>query len=68
MGRLAGVKARIFVVEDNPGDVTLLKMALEDAEVDCELTVMGDGGEALAYVSSWGPEIAGLRPILCYSI
>src|SRR5271155_223064 len=64
MGRLAGVKARIFVVEDNPGDVTLLKMALEDAEVECELTVMSDGGEALAYVQQLGTQDCPVAPDL----
>jgi CheY-like chemotaxis protein len=54
------VKAQIFVVEDNPGDVMLLKMALENAEVDCELTVMGDGGEALAYVQHLGTQAPDL--------
>jgi CheY-like chemotaxis protein len=47
-------KAQILVVEDNPGDVMLLQMALESAGVACELTVIGDGGEALARVRQMG--------------
>ena len=43
-------KARILLVEDNPGDVELIRMALKKAEIDCELTVVNDGAEALALV------------------
>ena len=57
-------KAEILVVEDNPGDVTLLRMALEYADVDCELTVMGDGGEALAYVQQLGAKGYRVAPDL----
>ncbi|HUA87556.1 MAG TPA: response regulator [Bryobacteraceae bacterium] len=41
---------RILVVEDNPNDVELLRMALHEADVDFEFTVIDDGGEALAFV------------------
>ena len=43
---------RILLVEDNPGDVGLLRLALERAQVDCELTVLGDGVEALELVAT----------------
>ena len=43
-------KTRILVIEDNPADVDLLRRALRDAGMDCELTVIDDGAEALAYV------------------
>lgn len=43
-------KAHILVVEDNPGDVDLLRMALETAEVDCTLTIIEDGGDAIAFL------------------
>jgi two-component system, chemotaxis family, response regulator Rcp1 len=42
---------RILVVEDNPNDVELLRMALEEAQVECELTVIDDGGDALAFIA-----------------
>jgi two-component system response regulator len=45
-----GRKARILVVEDNPGDVELLKLSLEQAGVDFQLTVLEDGSSALAHV------------------
>jgi two-component system response regulator len=41
-------KAHIVVIEDNPGDVDLLRMALDAAGVDCKLTVIEDGGDAIA--------------------
>jgi len=47
-------KARILLVEDNPGDVELVRLALEKAELDCELTVLDDGAEALELVRQKG--------------
>ena len=44
----------IFLVEDNPADVYLLRMALRNAEIDFELMVMEDGAEALAFVRQEG--------------
>jgi signal transduction histidine kinase/ActR/RegA family two-component response regulator len=43
-------KVRVLLVDDNPADVSLFRMALEDAEFNCELTVIDDGAEALAFV------------------
>ena len=41
---------RILVIEDNPADVGLLRMALEGAGLKFELIVLDDGAEALAFV------------------
>jgi two-component system, chemotaxis family, response regulator Rcp1 len=47
-------KNHILVIEDNPADVDLLQRALGSAELDCELTVIDDGAEALALArQSW---------------
>jgi chemotaxis family two-component system response regulator Rcp1 len=57
-------KARIIVVEDNPADVKLLRLALENVNLDYELTVISDGGEAIAFFekgkySGWAaPDLA----------
>lgn len=41
---------RILLVEDNAADVYLFRKALQGAELQCELTVIADGGKALAHV------------------
>jgi len=38
----------LLVIEDNPADVDLLRRALATAELDCQLTVVDDGADALA--------------------
>ncbi len=50
-----GHKAHILVIEDNPSDVELLRMALRHAGLDCELTIIDDGADALALVSRQVP-------------
>ncbi|MES1257206.1 MAG: response regulator [Acidobacteriota bacterium] len=57
-------KARILVVEDNPADVELLRLALGAAELDYELTVIDDGGDAMAYVQQKGKYVASTIPDL----
>lgn len=57
-------KAHILVVEDNPGDVDLLRMALEAAEVDCRLTVIEDGGDAMAFLLGEGQYVDAPVPDL----
>jgi two-component system response regulator len=52
--RESGMKTRILVVEDNPGDVALLRWALEAAKVDFELTVIEDGAEAMMLAQQRG--------------
>lgn len=42
------LNARLLVVEDNPGDVLLLKTALKRAGVQAELTIAINGDDALA--------------------
>ena len=54
-------RSRILLVEDNPGDVGLLRLALEKARLDCELTVLCDGAEAIELVQQRG-KYAGVAP------
>jgi CheY-like chemotaxis protein len=42
-----GRPVRVLLVEDNPADVRLLREALSDGKVDIELSVAGDGEEAI---------------------
>lgn len=50
----------LAVIEDNPADVQLLRFALEEAGLDCELVVLYDGQAALEWVRRNGNE--GARP------
>src|SRR5258708_16934022 len=49
----AEAKFRILVVEDNPGDVYLLRLALQHARVSYELTVVEDGEKALTLIHGY---------------
>ena len=61
----AGIrKFRILVIEDNPADVELLRMALGHANLDYEMTVIDDGAEALAHVGPRHSFAEGTRPDL----
>ena len=59
-------KARfqLLVIEDNPADVQLLRLALDVAEVNCELTVIEDGAEALALFKRQGKYACAPKPDL----
>jgi CheY-like chemotaxis protein len=39
---------RLLVIEDNSADVDLLRRALASAGLDCQLTVVDDGADAMA--------------------
>jgi len=45
-------KLNILLVEDNVGDVFLFREALSSAGLNCELTVISDGAEALEFVNN----------------
>jgi hypothetical protein len=40
----------IVLFEDNPADVGLVRAALQEHGVDCELRVVRDGEEALSFI------------------
>jgi chemotaxis family two-component system response regulator Rcp1 len=46
---MANRPIRVLVVEDNPGDVELLRMALDTDGTGWEMTPFNDGAEALAF-------------------
>ncbi len=60
MEPVPGRKARLLIIEDNPGDVTLLSLALERAGVDCEVSVIEDGGAAIELLRQKEPPIPDL--------
>ena len=61
---MADLKPRILLVEDNLGDVELLQRALAIAGVECELSVISDGEEALARVQHRGEYASSALPDL----
>ena len=54
----------LFLVEDNPADVQLFRMALDDAGVECNLVVFEDGGEVIEYVRKTDPARPQAKPDL----
>jgi CheY-like chemotaxis protein len=54
MAETDGRTVRLLVVEDNPADVELLRYALGSAELACDLTVIDNGGDALAFFQQRG--------------
>ena len=57
-------KARILVVEDNVADIELLRLAFRRAELDCEMVLISDGGEAMDYVATCGKYLSEAAPDL----
>lgn len=54
----------ILLVEDNPGDVRLTIEALRDGKVRNNLSVVGDGVEALRFLGNEGKYASAPRPDL----
>lgn len=59
-----GKPITILIVEDNPGDVRLTIEALKDSKVRNNLSVVGDGEEALAFLRREGKYAHAPRPDL----
>lgn len=51
----------ILLVEDNPDDVELTRLAFDEAKIANQLVVVGDGAEALDYLFAHG-KYAGRDP------
>jgi CheY-like chemotaxis protein len=45
---------RVLVVEDNPSDIYLLRLAFEHAGLSCDFTTFEDGAAAIAYIRQTG--------------
>ncbi|TZF88764.1 response regulator [Cognatilysobacter lacus] len=48
------MQKEILLVEDNPDDVELTRLAFEEAKIANQLAVVGDGAEALDYLFARG--------------
>jgi chemotaxis family two-component system response regulator Rcp1 len=55
---------QVLLVEDNPGDVRLTKEALKEGKLLNQLTVVGDGVEALSFLRKQGIYADALQPEL----
>jgi CheY-like chemotaxis protein len=54
----------VLLVEDDPGDVMLVREAFEDHKVGNILSVLSDGVEAMQFVRREGPYAQAARPDL----
>lgn len=57
-----GRPAEFLLVEDNPGDVRLTQEALRESKVRNNLSIVGDGQEALAFLRREGRYADAPRP------
>ncbi len=54
--------AKILVIEDNPADVVLLRLALDQHGEEYELEVLRDGAEAIQFVHNQRTKAADSEP------
>lgn len=64
MGRERGRIIEILLVEDNPGDVRLMQESLKEAKVWNNMSVVGDGEDAIAFLRREGKHRDAPRPDL----
>ena len=58
----AGQPIEVLLVEDDPGDVLLIREAFDFNKVHNNLNVVNDGEQALAYLRREGEYSGSLRP------
>ena len=54
----------ILIVDDNPGDIRLLEIALQEADADISVRSVPDGEKALDYMFQRGPYLYARTPDL----
>lgn len=56
--------AQVLLVEDNAGDIRLLKEAFKEAGLTCKLNIARDGEQAMAFLYHRGLYVNSPRPAL----
>jgi CheY-like chemotaxis protein len=64
MKKIDGRPATILLVEDNPGDVRLIREALRSGGISHKLSVVGDGVAAIDFLQRQREQSAAVRPDL----
>jgi CheY-like chemotaxis protein len=54
--------ARIVLIEDNPGDVMVIRIALDEQGFEYQLEVLEDGEQALRFVREYCGSASGAAP------
>jgi len=54
---------QIVLAEDNPADVTVVRMALREAGLRCELRILQDGEQAIAFLDRLDADPKAAAPI-----
>ena len=60
----AGTRVEILLIEDNPGDVRLTRLALKGGKILNNINVVMDGAEAMDYLLKKGKYSDAVRPDL----
>ena len=65
MGNKDGHDAmEVLLIEDNPGDVRLVKEVFKDSQIPYHLSVARDGAEAVSFLKKLGPYVDAPDPRL----
>jgi CheY-like chemotaxis protein len=59
---LAIMPIEVLLVEDNPGDAQLTRIALEDSKISIHLSVVEDGVEAMAFLRKQEKYVKAAHP------
>lgn len=63
MGIITGIMPiEVLLVEDNPGDAQLTRIALEDSKISIHLNVVEDGVEAMAFLRKQDKYVKAAHP------